>query len=96
MNLKQTWKRGDAKVRSGKMHFKSSWRIESKQNAVENLFLKMRRQAFRGGVTGNGFEFISNYKKALSPKFFRESCRGGNRDERAQNGTDFKVKRGEY
>ena len=62
---------------------------------LKNTLLKMRRQTFKGGVTGNGFEFISNYKKALSPKFFRESCRGGNRDERAQNGTDFKVKRGE-
>ena len=53
----------------------------------------MRKQAFKTGIADNGFEFISNYKRALSPKFFRESCRGGDKDERAQNGTGFKVKR---
>ena len=63
---------------------------------LKNTLLKMRKHVFKIVIAGNGFEFILNYKKALSPKFFRESCRGGNRDERAQNGTDFKVKRGEY
>lgn len=33
------------------------------------VFLKMRKQAFKTGIAGNGFEFISNYKRALCPSF---------------------------
>ena len=52
----------------------------------------MRKQAFKTGIAGTVLSLFQIIKEHYA-QVFRENCQGGNRNERAQNGIGFKVKR---
>lgn len=51
------------------MCFKSSWRIKSKPDALENVLLKMRKQAFRPELPEAASAIFGGAKEHHSPSY---------------------------